>query len=300
MATSDRLHGLAAAATISAKAVNQDAQTVAVNPRAALAAVIVADGLGSNYGAEVASAIVADTIAAWLDMLSPDDDLDLQRLFADAHGRLRNEIEERLETLPPDLDWNNAFGTTAICAVEMPNVIACGYVGNGGIFHLRGNFNTFPSSQLLPWNALNVLNPHSISVGGKNVLYKTISPRSKPEDVTPSVVIISKDEVHFGDIVVCCTDGIYSYDQVPIGRDDRQRIWISGEAAMARLYESLARFFDGVPSREALQASLDDYLASLLAGGFVNDDCTVAVLITEKTLAYQSGLRDRREESVTA
>src|SRR5216684_3865592 len=257
MHTVDCSYGLVATGTTSLKMVNQDACKVAVNPRVPLAGVIVADGVGSHYGAEVASEVVAVSLAAQLQALGPGERVDMRRLFAAAHFRLQNQIEEQLETLPPDLDWKNAFGTTAICVAETAGELTFGYVGNGGIFHIRGNFNTFPPSQLLPWNAVNHLNPHSIPVHGKNVMYKLLSPKSTPEESTPSVVTVSKDDTPFGDIVLCCTDGVYSYDQTPIGRDDQKSIWISGEKSMALFYESLARFFEGEPSSGALQATLD-------------------------------------------
>lgn len=300
MQTTDRGYSLFATATISAKHVNQDAEEIAYNPEFPLAAVVVADGVGSHYGAEVASAIVASYLARKLKALLPGECLDMRRLFAGAQQCLRNEVEANLESLPPDLDRNHAFGTTAICVAETANVLTFGYAGNGGIFHIRGNFNTFPSSQLLPWSAINHLNPHALSVQGKNVMYQLLSPWGTPEATVPSVVTISKDDDRFGDIVLCCTDGIYSYDQTAIGRDDKQNIWISGEDSMARFYKNLARFFEAEPSADALQKTLDAYLADLATAGLLHDDCTVGVLITQKALAYQAQLRERRPETVTA
>jgi len=299
MHTTDRRYGLVATATISPKQVNQDACEVAYNPESPLAGVVVADGVGSHYGAEVASAIVASYFANKLKALLPGECLDMRRLFGGAQLFLRNEVEEHLESLPPDLDRDHAFGTTAICVAETANVLTLGYAGNGGIFHIRGNFNTFPSSQLLPWSAINHLNPHALPIEGKNVMYQLLSPWT-PEAAMPSVVTISKDDIRFGDIVLCCTDGIYSYDQTAIGRDDKQNIWISGEEAMARFYRALAGFFEEEPSEQALQKVLDIYLADLAAAGLVHDDCTVGVLITQKALAYQAQLRERHAETITA
>jgi hypothetical protein len=285
---------LVAGATLSIKATNQDAFGVAKNDAAHLSGIVVADGVGSHYAAEIGATVVARAIARGLGSLAASDRLCLRRMYHDAWRDVQRYIDDHADSLPQDIDWQNAFGTTAVCAVETTDGLTLGYVGNGGIFHLRGNFNQFPASQLLPWSALNYLNPHSVPRNGKNVMYKLLAPRSGPEEIAPSVMSLTKDDTSFGDIVVCCTDGIYSYDQVAIGRDDEKNIWISGEPAITRLFDSLSTFFDGEVSDQALAACLERYLAELHAANLVSDDCTVAVLITEKALAFQASMRLRR------
>ena len=292
--------GLVSVASVSKKDVNQDAAAVCVNHAYPLAAVVVADGLGSHYRAEVGSRLVADTIAEGLRSLPRAQALDCAELFAHAHLRLKAEAESMFEEVPSDLDWSNAFGTTVVCAVETEERLTFAYSGNGGLFHVRGNFNTFPPSQLLPWSVLNYLNPHSIPRDGRNVMYKLIAPRSTADDVNPTAMTISKDDTQFGDIIICCTDGIYSYDQIPIGRDDRQNLWIGTEPAMSRLYAALGTFFNDEPTSEALDRLLQDYVAGLKTDGLVSDDCTVGVLITEKALAFQARLREKRMGGVPA
>ena len=49
-----------AAASLTNKVVNQDACGVVLNEKARLSAIVVADGLGSHYGAEIASRIAVD------------------------------------------------------------------------------------------------------------------------------------------------------------------------------------------------------------------------------------------------
>src|SRR5262249_2604018 len=146
--------------------------------------------------------------------------------------------------VPADLDWNSAYGTTVLCAFETPRSIMLAYLGNGAIFHIRGNFNTFPASQLLPWAAINYLNPHSLSQNGKNVLYKLLSPRGRDGEIIPTVLTLGKDQDVFGDIVLVCSDGIHSYDQTAIGTDDEGRLWISGDETVRLFFESLKLFFE--------------------------------------------------------
>jgi len=300
MTTNDRRTGLAAVRTLGSKQPNQDACAVASNPDHLLSAVIVADGLGSHFGAEIASAAVADSLAAYLSALHREAPLDLREAFAFAHTRLIDEVERRHDPLSSEINWQSAFGTTAICAVETARTIVLAYAGNGAIFHIRGNFNTFGPAQLLPWTALNYLNPHSIPLNGRNAMYKLLSPRSPREETEPSLVEIAKDDTHFGDIILCCTDGIYSYDQVSIGRDAQRNLWISGESSMERFYAALKRFFDDEPSIDALETTLEQYLAELRDAALINDDCTVGVMITQKALEFQAVLREKRLASVLA
>jgi serine/threonine protein phosphatase PrpC len=292
--------GLAAVKTLGSKQPNQDACAVASNPDHPLSAVVVADGVGSHYGADLASSTVADSLATYLSSLDREMPLDLREAFTIARARLVQEVEQRYDPTSLDIDWTRAFGTTAMCAVETERSIVLAYTGNGAIFHIRGNFNTLGPAQLLPWSALNYLNPHSLSLHGKNAMYKLLSPWATPEEIEPSIIEISKDDAHFGDIVLCCTDGIYSFDQVSIGRDRNHALWISGEASMERFYAALKRFFESEPSTDALETGLETYLAELGEANLVTDDCTVGVVITRKALAFQAARREKQLASVPA
>jgi serine/threonine protein phosphatase PrpC len=300
MTTDDPRFGLAAVKTLGSKQPNQDACAVAANPDHPLSAVVVADGVGSHYGADLASATVAESLGTYLRSLDREMPIDLREAFTFAHARLVHEVERRHDPSSPQIDWTRAFGTTAICAVETKRSIVLAYAGNGAIFHIRGNFNTFGPAQLLPWSALNYLNPHSISLNGKNAMYKLLSPRATSEEIEPAIIEIAKDDAHFGDIILCCTDGIYSFDQVSIGRDGNHNLWISGEASMERFYATLKRFFENEPSIDGLETALETYLAELGEANLVTDDCTVGVVITRKALEFQAARRERQLASVPA
>jgi serine/threonine protein phosphatase PrpC len=282
---------LAAAATIGNKHVNQDAFAVARNEEAGLVAILVADGVGSHFGAEVASAMVVANLRKALEQTVSPCEIDIPSLFLDARTHLERHVKQHAGDLPADLDWQNAFGTTLLCGVERSDHIILGYVGNGGIFHLRGNFNCFPPSQLLPWTAVNYLNPHSFSQDGKNILYDVVSVNPEHE-MTPTVLSLRKSGDRFGDIVMICSDGLYSYDQVPIGKDDQDHIWISGEQSVTLFFQHLNRFFTGEEyTDQALQAALEGYLAEIKARGLVTDDCTLGVMVTGAALRFQRSLR---------
>lgn len=282
---------LAAAATITNKAVNQDAFAVVRNERAGLVAIVVADGVGSHFGAEVASGMVVAKICEALEMAVRPSDVDLGRMFLDARAHLEAHVKQHADNLPADLDWHNAFGTTLVCTVHTQHQILFAYAGNGAAYHLRGNFNCFPASQLLPWTAVNYLNPQSWWQDGKNILYDVLSPNPE-HTLTPTLLSLQKSGDPFGDIVMICTDGLYSYDQVPIGKDDYGHIWISGEEKVALFFQYLNRFFTGEEyTDQALQAALEEYLTEIKARGLLSDDCTLGVMVTVAAQRFQRSLK---------
>jgi serine/threonine protein phosphatase PrpC len=287
---------LVAGATLSHKSKNQDAFAFVQNCHADLAAIVVADGLGSHHGAEIASSVAVQTLAQQLQESGPEDEIDMVALFGHAHRQISDRARENLSIEPTELGSKDAFGTTLLCAVETRERIILAYVGNGAIFHLRANFNTFPSHQLLPWTALNYLNPHSIPQNGKPAINRLLSLRAQPHQITPTVLTLSKDE-SCGDIILCCSDGIYSYDQTAIGYDDNHETWIHADATVPLLFGSLSDFFVAPASAENLAANLDAYLRDIDTKRLVEDDCTVCALITNRALAYQRDLQPVTVES---
>jgi serine/threonine protein phosphatase PrpC len=284
-----------AVATITNKKTNQDACAAVLNQRAGIAALIVADGVGSHYGAEIASAAAVEALREELDRISDPSSIDLRNLFSKAAEALGRKVSAITEQLPPGLNENNAFGTTLICAVETEDSIRVGYVGNGGILRIRGDFTEFPDSCILPWCVVNYLSPHSISLQGKNALDRIVSAYAMPVALQTDQLDFTKDE-RYGDAVVLCTDGIYSPDQVPVGLDENGSVWMSVEPALLLLLDYLKKFFAaGRHDSARLQESLDQYLADLQRRGLVEDDCTVAVLITDQALNFQHSRQSKKE-----
>jgi hypothetical protein len=289
--------GLSAAATISKKEINQDAIALVGDGESWPSGLVVADGLGSHYRSEIASRAAADAIGATLRTSKAGGLNAMDEAFRAAAASVDDAWQKARSEAPPEVTARAAFGTTAVACLETPDAIVLGFLGNGAIMHLRGNFDGFPASQLLPWNALNVLNPHSIPREGKNLLYKLIGPEIGNVGSRPSTVRIGKDLETFGDIVVVVTDGISSYDQTPMGRDADGKTWVSGEQSLAMLYSHLSTFFAGSITSVDLRETLVRYLHELMSADLVQDDCSVGVLITERALSYQ---RERRGSSVVA
>lgn len=274
-----------AAATLTNKPENQDWFSKISNPLLQLHGVVVTDGLGSFSFAKEASQFVAKLVSSKIDQFTEIAELNFEAIFSQAKTELIEFAKEKNMAIE-----GKTLGTTLIVAVHFPtpnrdyDTVKIAYVGNGGIWHLRGNFNHFNESQLLPWNAINYLNPHSIQEEGKEALYKLISVSNNYEEAVPSVLTLRTDK-NFGDIIMICTDGVYSYDQIQIGKDNSGKTWISGEKSMSLFYTEINDYFKN--GNSDLEKHLYDYLTKLNSIEELDDDATLGVLITNNTFNYQ-------------
>lgn len=287
---------LLATASRSPKTVNQDSGAAFHHPYLPLACLLAADGIGSFYGAEYAASAAVQSLRRQIESLASCQHVArwLPSFFRKAKMELQESVSA-LSGLPADLNRNAAFGTTLIAAVDTPDEIIVAYTGNGAVWHIRGNFNTFPKSQYLPWSALNYLNPHTVPEDGRNQLYKMIAIAGNGQEAEPSLIQIRKDNHLFGDILMICTDGISSFDQTPIGKDGADQVWISGELPLQLFYARLNQYFDEGSRRDAgLAACLDAYLVELQKKNLMADDCTIAVLISGQAYSYQTARRGEK------
>ncbi len=284
-----------AGATYSTKPVNEDAFAFAADPGAGMAALVVADGIGSHRGADWGSrhaceAFLAAAGANLDGMPSPN----LRQMLLG----VQRTLHENPPAVTDAFTAGSGHGTTLVSAVQADDRLHLGYLGNGGAWIIRSDFNDFPSSASTPWTAINLLSPHSRCQDGREVLHKFVSPW-RAEPLEPTVMTLSLDET-VGDIVVLCTDGIYSADQVTHGRDDAGRSWFAAEETMARLFRTLSDFFDaGDYTDVALHAALDRYLHALADADLLDDDATLVVLVTPTALRYQASRRLRLPTTVT-
>jgi serine/threonine protein phosphatase PrpC len=278
------------------KPVNQDACVATPD------GIVVADGIGSFYQAEVAAQLVSQELAKRLDKLphyaSPED---YTLAFKQVELSLRQSEAAKNLVVPDTHPATDVLGTTLLCAKAEGNRLTVAYVGNGAILHLRGGFSEFPANVLLPWNALNYLNPHTIAHDGRNMLVRFMSPAGSEAQSQPTVLQLQQDITDTGDILILCTDGIHSNDQVPVGRDEEGNLWISGEQALKRLYQALSTYLrETEPTSDGLRQLLERYLEELEQAKMISDDCTVAVLITNQALKHFQRLRTTLYAAPTA
>lgn len=252
-------------------------------------AVFLADGLGSYKYAKKSSEIVVNFFKEKAELMGSSESVKnsvpsaFQQVYKEAKQKLIDYANETFSE--EERKEDNLLGTTAITLVETENRIKIAYVGNGAIWHIRGNFNEFPESYLFPWNAINILNPHTIPEKGKEALYKLISDSADFNESMPSVIEIDKDKV-IGDIIMICTDGIFSADQVKAGKNDKG-IWVKYENSMMEFFKHISHYFKTATlyDNNSLLEIIKLYLAEIKPT--LDDDATIAVLLTKEVLAYQ-------------
>jgi hypothetical protein len=189
----DKIHNsIFATATVTPKSENQDSKGEATNT--SFSAILVADGLGTYQYARQSSNSVVETLSIQLKEVEDIASLDFEKLFKTA----KKEVIKLAEQTKNDDDKlsENLFGTTLIALVETEKTIKIAYIGNGAIWHIRGNFDEFPVAYPFPWNAVNLLNPHSISENGKEALERLISDYPDDNECIPSVIEIKKDSYY--------------------------------------------------------------------------------------------------------
>ena len=273
-----------ATATITNKRENQDSKGII--SKEMFNAVLVADGLGSYKYAQKASNSVIESFLKELKNLEDISSLDFESVFKIAKEELVKL--SKIMTTKDESETDNLFGTTAIALVETKKSIKIGYVGNGAIWHIRGNFNEFPAVYSFPWNAVNFLNPHSISENGKEALYRLISDyKDDYRESVPSVIEIKKD-LQQGDILMICTDGIFSEDQRKMFNHKEKGALVQYEKTMKKFFDYLKQFFEQncEYTNENLETALNSYLSEMKPS--LDDDATLGVLITQCALDYQN------------
>jgi PPM family protein phosphatase len=270
--------------SITNKTENQDAQGVFESKE--FNSVYVADGLGSFKYAQAASGTVVDSFHETDKNHSSARQLNFD--FKDIFLKAKQKVIElsQTEQYKNEKGEQNLFGTTAIKLCESAHHLSVAYVGNGAIWHFRPNFTEFPPNYYFPWCIINYLNPHTIPENGKEALYRLISEGEDSDESIPSVMEIHKDGF-LGDIVVICTDGLHSADQVRMGKNEKG-VWTKMNELVCKLYECLAHFFRSsqLYSSETLKQELVLYMEVIKKD--IADDVTIGILITAEALNYQA------------
>lgn len=271
---------------------NQDYCTSFTNSKLGIKGVIVADGLGSHLRSEISSKFCAEKLKEKLETAEK-----LEINYRDFFAEVKTELEKFAEAeLNAEDKANTILGTTLICAVEFDSEYQIAYVGNGSIWQISGNFNHFSPSRSLPWNSINLLNPHNREENGESKMFKYLS--TADVSTIPSEIKLSKNEDSYGDIIVIASDGVYSNDEAKIGKDSKGIIWEMGEDTMIELYKALNALFLNNPreiTERDLHFELDKYLALLRECDFMDDDTTLGLIISNRTIQYQQQRWDERE-----
>lgn len=252
--------------------------------------VAVADGVGSHKYAEVGSNfVVSKAIELLSDLLVRNPyNIDFEQLFEDIQRSLNDYIKKNYAS-KEELEDGSCFGTTLIVGIDLPNKFIAAYIGNGSIFNISGYFASFPQTIYLPWNSINMLNPHTVEQDGKEALYKIFTWQGNKQDYTPTVFEIIKNKDLPGEIFMITTDGVYSADHSVPGKDAEGSIWIPSSKTMELLYDYLKNYMlnkDIKHDELSLENILNNYLQYLKETKEMFDDTTLGVVITGNCLRY--------------
>lgn len=282
-------NSLIATLYVSKKKTNEDYVDTFKNEKLNIKGVIVADGIGSQPMAHLGSKFCVTKLKELLENCKSYDDLNITKFFTNVAEALKENHKKEYDELQKGTDkkLSDAFGTTLICAIELEGKFIIAYVGNGSVWHLRGNFpELLHERRLFPWCALNYLNPHSIENGGKPSLYKFISYNACKEQVTPSIIQIQKDNNFYGDVLIITTDGISSNDQVFVGKDKTETIWIEGEDKLIKLLHRLKNFLQKEElNMDKLKQTINEYSEEIKNN--IDDDSTFGVIISNQIINYR-------------
>jgi serine/threonine protein phosphatase PrpC len=266
--------------------VNQDFACSVNNEKAEFNGIIVADGIGGHSRSELSSKFCTEKLKEKLEALNSSIEIDFNKIFFEIRSEL---ILFAKDNLSFDELRGNPLGTTLICSLELKDEYQIAYIGNGSIWQISGNFNHFGKNRYIPWNSINLLCPHTVEEDGKSKLFKYISILDSV-DPSPSIIRLSKNEKSFGDILVITTDGIFTNDEVRIGKDDNGVVWTMGDDTMLILYDTLNALLTNNPNsfnEDDLKFELEKYLTILKDKKIMHDDTTLGIIISPKVFQYQ-------------
>lgn len=250
--------------------------------------IAVADGVGSTKNAKGASSFCMQSLGEYF---SEHPTLNLSsKWIEDLFKKIQSKwVKQKVEI-------GNTTLLTASIAEPFRDKIHIGYVGNGAIFHIRGNFRELKNQNNLvfPWNAINYLNPHTLeNKDGKETLYKYISNNKDTEGkAMPSTIELFQDD-NFGDIIILMTDGIFSNDQIAFGNNS-SGVWQKVDEKLQKLFELIRDFLEGnIFSAEILQKKLQTYLEELKNNKKIDDDASIGILITSQAIKYNQNLNQK-------
>lgn len=287
-------NSIAVCKTITQKNTNQDACLAFDNSKAGLKGIIVADGIGSQKNSDIAANVLVASIKEQIEALSTAKDLNYEKLFREAKNALTAHVKKDLGSDFENLDKANSYGSTLICITEHTDKLSYAYAGNGGIWLIRGDFTEFSPNRFLPWNAINLLSPHTVEEAGRSALYKYLCLQDEVP-YKPTMGYINKEEELPGFIFMACSDGVYSNDEQIMGKDGNNKTWIGAEPTMEFFYSRFkANLADPeiAINVETLEAFLKDYLEFLEDKKLLHDDTTLGIIISAEAINYHTNKKE--------
>lgn len=231
---------------------------------------VICDGIGSLEDSGIVSNKVCEL---FIEFLNSDEEMVNDQSFVD-------EIAAKIIKL------DVLGGTTLIYCRELKdNIVRVGYLGNGGITGLRGDF--FHEKLGAKVNLYsNILLPHVDKVGALN---RHISTNSTAKNIQLSTLDVNLTS-ECGDILIFYTDGLGSLETQFIADMEENGLWRSElglfQKVLAALHETLKIQIDLEVRSEQLGAMLKRICIEFKDQGLLEDDISIGLLITGKVFDY--------------
>lgn len=248
-------------------------------------AVAIADGLGSSFDAHIASTLAVKVFLAGVydldqqgKVINADAVRQLWQLVARALAHRFTNNAARYREQP------QALQTTLATVIELADSFLISYLGNGSIFHIRGDFWSFWERRW-PWCVTDLMLGHSfLSETGKDTLYGIVAPSGLTAEVR--FLQLWKDTA-YGDLLVLCSDGISSPDHLRVGRDAGDKLWLEVNPHLDTLLnQCLKPYFTQLEQRGDTAAGLAQALQMFLQAQTFDDDATVGILVSHHARDY--------------
>ena len=240
---------------------------------------VVCDGIGSLPDSGIVAELVCKDLIHELDNINDFDD----QLIVD---KISAKVRELV----------GIGGTTLIYCREInEGVVRIGYLGNGGISAIRGDFfHEKMGDQVHLYT--NLLLPH---VDRSGALTRHISTNSSDKNTKLSTLDLNLNS-ECGDIILFFSDGLSSLETQFIADLDEKGIWRSEtgffQQILVSLHEFLAEHFHtDVPQWEntlyKLKSVLTNTIEKFKTAGILEDDLSIGVLVTGKVIEYYASKR---------
>lgn len=183
------------------------------------------------------------------------------------------------------LETGNKEGTTLIYAIQtQKEAIVIGYLGDGGVILMPGNFACHPYTNH-PYVYSQLMIPH---INSQGQLLRYISHHSKMEELSLGQLEVKLNHPT-GDIILLFSDGIGTLAEAAIIKDNQERFWRSESKSIQFILEELDCFLSESLieiSDSHLDIFINKTLNKLKANDYLEDDASLGIIITENVLNY--------------
>jgi hypothetical protein len=274
--------GVAAVDSKPGKSVNQDAGDVYHGRQIVVLA--LADGVGSATDSELAAQSVVRSFISAMTKLDHGDVPITASAVKECLSQTHLDLQALYEATRGRYDGQRAvLQTTLLTVVDVGDRYIVSYVGNGSIYYIRGDIEAFLGRRW-PWTVTNIVTGHAVldQATGKDELRHTLDPQ---RESPPMVLIEHSKDFEWGDLLLVCTDGVASDEQLRTGYDSNQKLWVEINAHTKTFIENhLGPFLQRCPKLDECSRRLKESLRTFLETSAFEDDATVGVVLSARLI----------------